>query len=252
MKMPPRKKTESASTPSKSTAKPKKSPLAKTATKPIRTPKKTTAVKSPKSVPAKKAPVRAKSAEAVSKSETASWKKPSRQGETQMVAFIRDPHCLFTYWEVTPQRIEEVKRELMEEYKHSTMVLRVLRTGPDGQAELIREIRVEPGEMNRYVELTEGVTGGLILEIAQKAPSGRTIVYARSNKIMARNGSGFGGGEAGQVGPEGDMPAGLAEYFSETGEDGTLVTVRGLSSAEAHRRAAPRGRWDRYAASKIG
>src|ERR1035441_9453748 len=38
-------------------------------------------------------------------------KKAAKHGETQMVAFIRDPHCIFTYWEVTPQSIEAVDRK---------------------------------------------------------------------------------------------------------------------------------------------
>ena len=248
--MPRKKKAEESSAPSKPSTKTKRPATKKTAAKSTNTTKKMAVPKSPKTVSPQKAPARAKSVGTASRPEPASWKKTPRQGETQMVAFIRDPHCLFTYWEVTPQRIEEVKRELMEEYRHSTMVLRVLRTGPDGQAELIQEIRVEPGEMNRYVELKEGVAGGFFLEIAQKAPSGRTIVYARSNKIMAGTGPGFQGAEAGSGGASWEMPAGLAEYFSETEEGGTRATVRGLSSAEAHRRAAPRGRLDRYAASR--
>ncbi len=72
-----------------------------------------------------------------------------------MVAFIRDPQCIFTYWEVTPESIEAVKQQLTDEYKDSSMVLRIFKTGPKGETELIQEIRVEPGEMNRYVELKD-------------------------------------------------------------------------------------------------
>src|SRR5262245_4292077 len=56
----------------------------------------------------------------------------SRYGQTQLVAFVRDPRCVFTYWEVTPERIQEVKRELKDEFKGSSMVLRVFKVWPQG------------------------------------------------------------------------------------------------------------------------
>jgi hypothetical protein len=106
-----------------------------------------------------------------------------RHGETQIVAFVRDPHCVFTYWEVTPERFEEVKKELKEEFKDSHMVLRLFTVGPNGERILSDEIRIEPGQINRYVELSQ--TGGsYVLEIAQKTGKGRYTVYAQSNTIV--------------------------------------------------------------------
>lgn len=105
-----------------------------------------------------------------------------RHGETQIVAFVRDPQCVFTYWEVTPERLEEVKRELKEEFKDSHMVLRLFTVGPNGERILSDEIRIEPGQINRYVELSQ--TGGsYVLEIAQKTGAGRYVTYALSNPI---------------------------------------------------------------------
>ncbi len=170
-----------------------------------------------------------------------------------MVAFIRDPHCIFTYWEVTPQSVESVKRQLMEEYKDSIMVLRVFRTGADGQTELIQEIRVEPGEMNRYVELQEGTPGGYFVEIAQKTVSGRTVVYARSNKVLT--GAAYASPDGSEKSPgQWEIPSGLLEYFAEVEETADPITFRGLSSAEAHRRALAlkQRQVGRYSASKIG
>lgn len=78
-----------------------------------------------------------------------------RYGQTQLVAFVRDPNCIFTYWEVTPETVEDVRRQLMHEYEGSSMVLRVLKSKQDGTAELLEEITVNRGEMNRYVNLEE-------------------------------------------------------------------------------------------------
>jgi hypothetical protein len=167
-----------------------------------------------------------------------------------MVAFIRDPHCIFTYWEVTPERIEAVKHELHEEYKDSSMVLRLFKTLSNGQAELVQEIRVDPDEMNRYVEIMES-TGSYFIEIAQKTASGRTVVYARSNPVMTG-----GSLSSGAAGPQWETPAGLQEYFTEVEGQEAPIPVRGLSSAEAHRKAIQKAlqkkHLGRYAASRMG
>jgi hypothetical protein len=248
--MPRKKKSETTSVkaaPKAKRASTSKTPKAKT------TKAKKAAPKAVKETSPKKTTAKLSAAQSVSaKTEAAtSWKKPRRQGETQMVAFIRDPHCIFTYWEVTPESIESVKKQLMEEYKSSTMVLRVFRAGSDGQAELLQEIRVEPGEMNRYVELKEN-TGSYFIEIAQKTASGKTVVYARSNRIItgpsAEPESRRGGSESSRW----ETPAGLLEYFSDAEEVEIKTVTGGISSAEAHRRELARRKLDRYSASRMG
>jgi hypothetical protein len=242
--MPRKKKTETVSTTPKAPSKTKRIAKAKAAPKAARmTAKKTNLSKTPR-------PIRVPKASSTPQPSSA-WKKPPRQGETQMVAFIRDPHCIFTYWEVTPQSIEGVKKQLMGEYKDSAMVLRVFHTGSDGQAELIQEIRVEPSEMNRYVELKEGTSGSYFIEIAQKAASGRIVVYARSNKVMTGTSTGSQGGPQG-ASTQWETPTGLLEYFSEVEEGVDPVPLRGLSSAEAHRKALLRKQIGRYSASRMG
>ncbi len=248
--MPRKKKSENTSSASKVPAKVKSAAKPKTVRSNTR---KDGTPKTSRTTAAAKKPAASK-AGSPAKSQASGWKKPQRQGETQMVAFIRDPHCIFTYWEVTPQSIEAVKQQLKGEYKDSAMVLRVFRTGADGQAELIQEIRVEPGEMNRYVELKEGVSGSYFIEIAQKTASGRTVVYARSNQILTGTSAGSGSAQAGAPAPQWETPTGLLEYFSEVEETADPVAVRGLSSAEANRRALLRKQagMGRYSASRMG
>ncbi len=167
-----------------------------------------------------------------------------------MVAFIRDPRCIFTYWEVTPESIESVKQQLMGEYKGSSMVLRLFKTGPNGETELVQEIRVEPGEMNRYVELNE-VEGNYFVEIAQKAISGRTIVYARSNKIVTGISPNPPAGSPGSPDQGEETSREFLKYFSGEDETETFTLLPGISSAEAHRRDLERKKMDRYSASRI-
>ena len=170
-------------------------------------------------------------------------KRLPRHGQTQMVAFIRDPQCIFTYWEITPEGIEDVKRQLTDEFHHSSMVLMVFKVGAGGHAELVQEIKVEPGDMNRYIDLRDP-QGTYYLEVAQRAPSGRTIVYVRSNRIT------LGPSESGLDSPSArqwETPTGILEYFSKDEFTETFLTPGGPSSMDSLKRKK-----GRYSASHTG
>jgi hypothetical protein len=248
--MPRKKKEEAPAVSSRPLSKAKPKAAARAGQKAAKKEKASPAAKPSKAPAVKKASVRAKAAKPGPASESPQ-KKNSRHGETQMVAFIRDPQCIFTYWEVTPERIEAVKQQLEDEYKGSSMVLRLFKTGPDGMAELIQEILVEPGEMNRYVELSEK-NGNYFIEIAQKAHSGRVVVYARSNNIVTGAPSqGPAGSSPSPADSKWETPEGFFEYFLEGDETEVSQAVPGISSAEAHRRNLERKKIDRYSASRI-
>lgn len=173
-----------------------------------------------------------------------------RYGQTQLIAFVRDPNCLFTYWEVTPETVEEVRRQLMGEYEGSSMVLRVLKTKPDGTTQLLEEITVNRDEMNRYVNLA-GAGGSYVLEIGQRTASGRYLVLARSNSIH----TGPLAVGAAEPDPENQMPDGIKDYFSEeiieqSFEPGKKIFSADLAGHGAlHRRRL--GPQDRHAASRF-
>lgn len=240
--MPRKKKDESES---KAPAKPKAA--AKTVAKPKnpKTPKiskKAVVAKTPQEPKAVKVPkVKVEKTSLVKKSSAppipiSPLKKLQRKGETQMVAFIRDPQCLFTYWEVTPESIESVKQLLQDEFQNSSMVLRVFQKDPDGKVELLQEIFVEPKDMNRYIPITDP-RGSYYLEIAQKSASGKIAVYARSNDLTAGP-SGFIGSSWSAASPETrwETPAGLLEYFSQEEYTETFLTPGGISSADSLKR----------------
>ncbi len=237
--MPRKKKADAEPPKSRSTDKPKRRAGVKVskAARPVNVSKPSTAPSGVKTRKSRETPSVQPSKPSLSTEIDSTWKKPKRQGETRMVAFVRDPNCLFTYWEVTPQSVAAVQKQLMGEYRGSSMVLRVFRVGADGREELIDEIEVGPDEMNRYVELRE--TGGCyFIEIAQKALSGQTVPYARSNKIITSS-SGAPVAPA-QDAPPGDTPAGLLEYFAEMTESEPLFPPKGISSAENQQRKRSR------------
>ena len=252
----PRKKKEEAESksPVKDSAKPKAAAKPKVikAAKAARIPKaakESKASKEPRApLPAKakmeKAPKTPKSSQPPVP--TSPLKKLQRKGETQMVAFIRDPQCLFTYWEVTPESIQSVKQLLQEEFVGSSMVLRVFRRDPEGKVELIQEIFVEPKEMNRYIAITDP-RGSYFLEIAQKGSSGKIAVFARSNELSAGP-SGFAGSAWAPSASDlqWETPTGLMEYFSQEEYTETFLTPGGISSADSLKR-----KLGRFASSNI-
>ena len=243
--MPPKKKaTSKAASKPKASAKPKVVAKVKAAPKP-RTPRKSSPQKetpAPQAVKVATKAVAPKPGFAITPS-----KKLPKKGETQMMAFVRDPQCIFTYWEVTPEGIESVKQQLQEEFKGSSMVLRVFHSGPGGEIQLVREIFVGPDEMNRYIDVDQR-TGKYFFEIAQKAASGRLVVYVRSNPIqMGYDPSSAPSGSGPSHGSEEEMPAGLRDYYSQEEYVETFHTPGGPSSMDSLRRKK-----GRYAASHIG
>jgi hypothetical protein len=242
--MPLKKKKETSKTPARKTPKPRvkaKAP-AKSAAKlrskvSLFTAKKTTS-----------APADVSGSQSVKKPGRPS--RLPRYGQTQLVAFVRDPNCIFTYWEVTPETVEEVRRQLMHEYEGSSMVLRVLKTKLDGTTQLLEEITVNRDEMNRYVNL-EGTGGSYVLEIGQRTASGRYLVLARSNSIQT------GPQAAGEAGSdlENRMPDGIKDYFSEEIIEQSFEPGKKMFSADLaghgalHRRRL--GPQDRHAASRF-
>ncbi len=238
----PRKKKEG--TTSSTSEKPKKSPKSPAVKK-----TKTTGVKAIKKVvPAKKVPARkGREAASAATSKLSTWKKLPRVGETQMVAFIRDPRCIFTYWEVSPESVESVKKQLMGEYPDSSMAIRVFKVHPDGNTEMLYEVDVEPGERNRYLELKEP-GGNYYVEVVQKTASGRVVAYTRSNLVSTSPND--LASSAASSDPQWAPPAGILEYFNDGEEKGEFfVTPAGLSSAESLKRK--RSKWDSYNASRV-
>ncbi|HUO56569.1 MAG TPA: DUF4912 domain-containing protein [bacterium] len=168
------------------------------------------------------------------------FKKFPKHGQTQVVAFIRDPHCLFVYWEVAEESLEAMKKQLGDPYHSSDRVLRLFRSEAGGE-NLLREISVKPWEMNRYLEIQDP-SWDYFVEVGQLTASGHYFLFAKSNKVFATV-SPFRP-MAVTADPLGDPPAGLLNYFGQFELPGMAPV--GISSAENHRRMR-----NRYAASHL-
>lgn len=163
-----------------------------------------------------------------------------KHGQTQAVAFLRDPSCLYVYWEVAEESLEAVKKQLAGEYSQSARVLRIFRTG-EGAPKLVQEIEVGTGEMSRYVELQEWA-GDLFAEVGQRTASGRYVAYARSNPVSNPDLAGPGPASAEDL-PM-DSPAGIQKYYE--GLDLMEPFSTGISSAQSGK-----GKRAGYFASRI-
>ncbi len=250
--MPRKKKEESPSAPKpvRKTSVPK--PGKKVSPKePVKKPSVKAKSKTPlKSGPVKKSPRASKPVKSTDKASPAKngFISLPRHGETQIVAFVRDPQCVVTYWEVTPERLEEVKRELKEEFKDSHMVLRLFTIGSNGERILSDEIRIEPGQINRYLELSQ--TGGsYVLEIAQKTGTGRYVTYAHSNTIYAAVQPHTANSlDARDPVSTGEVSQEMLDYFYEQGYDpDSPPLTEFISSAENEKRL--KRKKDHYKAS---
>jgi hypothetical protein len=148
-----------------------------------------------------------------------------RQGQTQMVAFIRDSRCLFAYWEISNQSLEEARKYFGREFANSYRVLRVFKTGNQGEEIMADEIRIPSDDMNRYVPLQES-GGSYVLEVGQKSVSGRYFSFARSNRVTTAIGS-----LSPVTDPKWEPPAGILEYFDEGVEETLEPEKRGFSAS---------------------
>jgi len=207
------------------------------APKAVKSIKKETVIKSHKTIKAVKVLKSAKeeNAKLLLSAGPNGFKPLPREGATQLMAFIRDPQCVFTYWEVTPERLESVKRELKEEFKDSYMVLRLFHIAADGEKILFDEIRLDPGQMNRYVELKQP-SRQLVLEIGQKTISGRYVSYAQSNPVSTDVSTYISADHQNETRvflEEGSMSPELQSYYKAQGYDPeVLTTTEKISSAE--------------------
>jgi len=192
---------------------------------PVRTPRpKKTASRS-----AGKAPVRKRTSRHTLKAEGVargprSWELPTRYGETKAVLLARDPYWIYAYWEVTPERLSEARAFLGEEQERSGTVLRVFQSAglEEGEPRFLYDVEVKPYVTSWYLNVHRPDTAYLV-EIVQRAPSGRAFMMARSNAVTTPRDF-----ATPSVEKKWKVPEGIARYFQKE----TLAQQNGVSSAQ--------------------
>jgi len=104
---------------------------------------------------------------------------PAGYGDNRIVAMVRDPFWIHTYWEVSDSRRQEIKKELGEEvFARAGEYLRVYNTENWDAF----DIEVTSGAKNWYIHVPHP-NKTYCVDIGYKTPDGRFVTAARSNWV---------------------------------------------------------------------
>lgn len=111
---------------------------------------------------------------------------PSQYGRNRIVLLARDPEWVFSYWEVTSERLEEARQFFGGEWERTRSILRVYDvTNIDfngSNAHSSFDIELKGNATNWYIHVGKP-DRSFIVDIARISPSGKIFVLARSNAV---------------------------------------------------------------------
>jgi len=105
---------------------------------------------------------------------------PLAYGDNRIVLLVRDPHWIYSYWELTENKYKEVRGILGSDFERSKEILRVYDSTVQPWKSF--DITVSYGTRNWYINVpTSNRT--YIVDIGFLSPDGRFIAMARSNAV---------------------------------------------------------------------
>lgn len=111
---------------------------------------------------------------------------PARYNENYLALLVRDPHCLFAYWEFSEEQMNLVSREFGCPWGEVPLFLRVYDlTGLnfDGEnAHSYFDVRIHPLADNYYVNEVSA-NHSYCVDIGLAAQDGRFVTLIRSNTV---------------------------------------------------------------------
>jgi hypothetical protein len=111
---------------------------------------------------------------------------PAGYGKDRIVAMVRDPYWLHTYWELTRHALQRAEAALGQEWHTARPILRLLDvTSHDTSStseRVVRDIEIHGGCNNWYIDVSNPPRSYRI-DIGYLARSGRFYVLARSNVV---------------------------------------------------------------------
>jgi hypothetical protein len=111
---------------------------------------------------------------------------PSGYGKDRIVALVRDPYWLHTYWEITHQAVGRAEAALGQDWHTAKPILRLLEvTGRDTSSSserTVRDIEIHGGCNNWYIDVGNPPRSFRI-DIGYLSKSGKFYVLARSNVV---------------------------------------------------------------------
>jgi hypothetical protein len=111
---------------------------------------------------------------------------PQGYGKDRIVAMVRDPYWIHTYWELTRQAIQRAEAALGQEWHSSKPILRILDVSSHDTSSTseawVRDIDIHGGCNNWYIDV-QNPPRAFRIDIGYLAKSGRFYVLARSNVV---------------------------------------------------------------------
>ncbi len=104
---------------------------------------------------------------------------PGGYGIDRIVAMVRDPHWIFSYWEVTIGRLEGLEKRLGNEWRKCRMILRVFDLSNDSAEHF--DIPLAPDSRSWYINASPGRQ--YQIAVGMLTPDGDFIEIARSNTV---------------------------------------------------------------------
>lgn len=108
-----------------------------------------------------------------------SMEVPGGYGIDRIVAMVRDPHWIFTYWEVTLERYRELEAHFGDEWPRCRMVLRV--TDIDADPEEFFDITLPADARNWYINVHADRSYRVAIGVL--GPDGTFVEVAASNVV---------------------------------------------------------------------
>jgi uncharacterized protein len=105
---------------------------------------------------------------------------PHSYGDTKIVLLVRDPHWIYSYWEITESKYKEVADILGGSFSSSKEILRVYDTSSKPWKSF--DVSVSYGARSWYINVPEA-NRTYVVDVGFLSPDGRFIVMARSNAV---------------------------------------------------------------------
>lgn len=103
---------------------------------------------------------------------------PAGYGDNRIVLMVRDPHWLYTYWEVNENRRGEIRQQIGDDaFSRARLFLRVY------DADKIRHHDIEVGPARNWYVHVPAPNRTYYVEIGFMTEDGRFIAAARSNSV---------------------------------------------------------------------
>lgn len=113
---------------------------------------------------------------------------PDRYGVDQITLMVKDPHWVYTYWELTGQKLAALRKERGQKFiEQARRMLRVydLTSGGDPGRAVGRFWDILVGDHDDHWYIEVGVPDHrYVVEIGAVTPAGEFITLARSNEVI--------------------------------------------------------------------